>query len=143
MLIQGPLLLDWQHRKWGLFPRLENACLQSSQLPSLRRLLLWLRARVQVPARPDWYFVKLHCHGAESDGQETLLGPHMVRFHEELAEYAARHPNFHFHYVTAREMYNLVKAAEDGWSGNVVDALDSRVVSNLTVAPPAAVESRH
>jgi hypothetical protein len=30
-------------------------------------------------------------------------------------------------------MYNLVKAAEAGWSGNVVDALDSRVVSNLAV----------
>ena len=30
---------------------------------------------------------------------------------------ARRDPEFAFHYVTAREMYNLVRAAEAGWSG--------------------------
>ena len=36
--------------------------------------------------------------------------------------------NFHYHYVTAREMYNLVKAAEDGWGGSVADALDYHLI---------------
>ncbi len=44
LLIQGPLLLDWRSRKWGLAPRLENGCLQSSQPPSLARLDSWLCA---------------------------------------------------------------------------------------------------
>jgi hypothetical protein len=137
MLIQGPLELDWGRRKWGLVPRLESGCLQGSHPPALRRVLLWLKARVQVLARPDWYFVKLHCHGAPEDAHETLLGPVMVRFHEDLAEKARRQPNFHYHYVTAREMYNLVKAAEAGWTGSVVDALDHEVVSNLGATRPA------
>lgn len=131
MLIQGPLVLDWRRRKWGLLPRLENGCLQGSQPPSIERLHLWLKARVQVPQRPDWFFVKLHCHGACEDAHEVLLGEPMVRFHEQLAEHARRHPNFHYHYVTAREAYNLARAAEAGWSGDVAGAMDHEVVSHL------------
>jgi hypothetical protein len=129
MLIQGPLLLDWRRRKFGLLPRLENACIQGSQPACIERLDCWLRARVQVPSRPDWFFVKLHAHGANEASHEVLLGEPMVRFHEELARRARANPRFHFHYVTAREMYNLVKAAEAGWPGNVAGALDFELAS--------------
>jgi hypothetical protein len=112
LLIQGPLLLDYGRRKWGVVPRVENACLQSNQAPSARRLDLWLRAGVRVPQRPDWYFVKLHTHGANEANVPVLLGEPMANFHRHLAERAAADPNFHFHYVTAREMANLVHAAE-------------------------------
>jgi hypothetical protein len=54
----------------------------------------------------------------------VLLGEPMVRFHEHLADRAARDPNFRYHYVTAREMANLVKAAEAGWTGTVDGARD-------------------
>src|SRR5262249_41263283 len=91
MLIQGPLLLDWRNRKCGLFPRLENGCLQASQPPRIERLRLWLKARVQVQGRPDWFFVKLHTHGAIEDNRPVLLGEPMRRFHQELARYAAEH----------------------------------------------------
>ncbi|MFQ3650267.1 MAG: hypothetical protein SNJ75_08045 [Gemmataceae bacterium] len=122
MLIQGPLLLDWSKRKWGLLPGIENGCLQATQPPTLQRVRLWLKARVQMPQRPDWFFVKLHAHGAPEDAHEVLLGEPMVRFHEALAAQAARNPRFHYHYVTAREMYNLARAAEQGYSGSVADA---------------------
>jgi hypothetical protein len=124
MLIQGPLLLDWGRRKWGLVPRVENGCLQATQPPSLVRLDLWLRARVQVPSRPDWFFVKLYAHGAPEAGQQVVLGEPIVGFHRALARRAAADPNFHYHYVTARELYNLVRAAEAGWQGTVRDVLD-------------------
>ena len=124
LMIQGPLLLDWRRRKAGLLPRLENACLQGNQPPSLDRLDLWLRARVRVPTRPDWYFVKLHTHGAPEGNARVLLGEPTVRFHEALARRAAEDPRFHVHYVTAREMYNLARAAEAGWKGSVADARD-------------------
>ena len=136
MLVQGPLLLNWASRKYGLLPRLENACLQASQPPTGGRLDLWLRARVQVPTRPDWFFVKLHAHGAHEIAHDTLLGEPMVRFHEELARRARRDPHFHFHYVTSREMVNLARAAEAGWTGSVADALDFELVSNLGPSAP-------
>src|SRR5262249_14550925 len=115
LIIQGPLLLDWTRRKWGLLPRIENGCLQGKQPPTAGRLDLWLRAPVQVPARPDWFFVKPHTHGAVEKTQQVLLAEPMLRFHRALAERARSDPDFHFHYVTAREMYNLVRAAEAGW----------------------------
>jgi hypothetical protein len=130
LLVQGPLLLDWQNRKWGVLPRIENGCLQANQPPSLHRLELWLKARVQVPQRPDWFFVKLHTHGAQEPDQEVLLGAPMVRFHQALARRAAEEPSFHYHYVTAREMYNLVRAAEAGWQGSVAEARDFRLLWN-------------
>lgn len=141
MLIQGPLVLDWGRRKWGLAPRIENACIQENQPASLHRLNQWLRARIQVPQRPDWFFVKLHAHGANEAGQRAVLGEPMEQFHRDLARRAAEQPNFHYHYVTAREMYNLVRAAESVWTGSVADARDFELIWNGQA--PAGTESRH
>src|SRR5438046_2065176 len=112
LMIQGPLGLDWSRRKWGLLPRIENACLQKSQPPDESGLELWLRACVNVPTRPNWLFVKLHTHGVNEPNQDVLLGEPMVRFHESLRDRAARDPLFRFHYVTAREMANAALAAD-------------------------------
>jgi hypothetical protein len=128
MLIQGPLVLDWSRRKWGLVPRIENGCIQNNQPPTAGRFDLWLRASVQVPSRPDWYFIKLHTHGAPESNQAVLLGDPIVRFHEMLARRSKEDPRFHFHYVTAREMFNLARAAEEGWTGSVSDARDYQFV---------------
>jgi hypothetical protein len=128
MLVQGPLLLDWSRRKWGIAPGIENACLQGNQPPGIDRLDLWLRARVQVRARRDWFFVKLHTHGAVEWNMPVLLEEPMARFHEALAQRAREDAAFHYHYVTAREMYNLARAAEAGWTGSVAEARDYELV---------------
>jgi hypothetical protein len=143
MLIQGPLLFNWGKRKWGLLPRLENGNLQGTQAPSTARLDLWLKARVQVPTRPDWFFVKLYTHGANEANMPVLLGEPMVRFHEALAHRARENPQFHYHYVTAREMYNLVLAAEAGWSGSVDDARDFRLIWNGSAQAARAPAAAH
>jgi hypothetical protein len=134
MIVQGPLTLNWRRRKWGLLPRIENANLQGNQPPNLDRINDWLRARVQVPSRPDWYFVKLCTHGAPEGNQRVLLGEPMIAFHRALAQKARENPAFHFHYVTAREMYNLARAAEAGWQGTVDDARNIAVLSNVGAA---------
>lgn len=132
MMIQGPLLLDWRRRT------LENACLQHSQPPSIARLDHWIRAGVCVPTRPDWFFVKLHTHGAPEANQRILLGEAMQTFHRDLANRGRQDRRFRYHYVTAREMYNLARAAEAGFTGKVYEALDFELRSNLV---PAASRS--
>jgi hypothetical protein len=134
MLIQGPLVLDWKRRRRGIIPRIENGCIQWNQPAIIDRLDAWLKARVQVPTRPDWFFVKLHTHGATEPNQRVLLGEPMVKFHRELARRAAADPNFHIHYVTAREMYNLARAAEASWMGSVNDARDFELVGQFVDA---------
>jgi hypothetical protein len=136
LLIQGPLVFNWQSRKVGLIPRIENGNIQHNQPATIARLDSWLKARVQVPRRPDWFFVKLHTHGAPEKNQAVLLGDPMVRFHEDLAQRASADSDFHIHYVTAREMYNLVKAAEAGWEGTIADARD------FELAPPEPFNAR-
>lgn len=128
MLIQGPLIARWNSRKWVVVPRMENGCIQGSQPPKIRRVDGWLNARVQVPSRPDWFFVKLHTHGGPEKNQKVLLGEAMVDFHRSLARRAEQNPKFHYHYVTAREMYNLARAAEAGFKGPVNEALDWELV---------------
>jgi hypothetical protein len=135
MLIQGPLVLNWRERHWGLIPRVENGCLQANHPPRIDRMALWLKARVQVPGRPDWFFVKLYAHGTGEKTQPVLLGEPMVQFHRDLAERARADPDFRYHYVTAREMYNLVTAAEDGWKGTVGDALDYHLTWDASPSP--------
>lgn len=128
MMIQGPLLRNWRSRKWGIFPRMENACLQHNQPPTMDRLKLWLKAAIRIPQRPDWYFVKLHTHGAPEKNAAMLLGEPMKKFHKGLADFAKANPNFKYHYVTAREMYNLARAAEAGFKGSVNEARDWELV---------------
>jgi hypothetical protein len=126
LMIQGPLLLNWSRRKFGVMPAIENSCLQKNQPPSEARLELWLRAGVKVPTKPDWFFVKLHTHGVNEPNQDVLLGEPMVRFHEALRERADRDPLFRFHYVTAREMANIALAAGQGLDVSIQEARSLR-----------------
>jgi hypothetical protein len=114
LMIQGPLAADWQARKWGVVPRLETGDLRPVRPPTLDRLRLWLKAAVTVQGREDWCFIKLHAHGTQEPSTAMLLGEPMRRFHQELAEFAARNPWFYYYYVTAREMAELVHQAEQG-----------------------------
>ncbi len=113
LLVQGPLALNWQARKWGMLPRIECADLSAAAKPSAARLDLWLRQHIHVAGKPDWIFVKLHTHGCLPRNADMLLGPTMVGLHAELQ--ARQQLNaFHLHYLTAREMANVIKAAEAG-----------------------------
>ncbi len=68
-----------------------------------------------------------------------LLGEPMKSFHQALRQMTQARPNFRFHYVTAREMYNLVRAAEAGWHGAVAGALDYELIPNGGSADDNAV----
>jgi hypothetical protein len=112
LLIQGPLLLDWESRKLGLVPRIENGDLHADRPATRRRWQLWLRAGVHVAGRPDQVFVKLHTHGCKDGNIDTLLGAQMQEFHADLARCASANPNVRYHYVTAWEMAQRVHRLE-------------------------------
>ena len=113
-MIQGPLVFDLQDRKHGVLPRLENGDLHAHRPPAGRRIDLWTRAGVSVAGRSDWQFVKLHTHGAKEANADVLLGAPMRELHSELAHRAEADPRFHYYYVTAWELSQLVHAAEAG-----------------------------
>jgi len=114
LTIPGPLALNWQRRKWGLLPRIENGDLTGANPPTLLRLQLAAGLRISVTGLPGWVFVKWHTHGGIEPNSSTLLGEPMRRFHESLTGL----DDLRLHYCTARELANLVHAAEDGHTGD-------------------------
>ena len=118
LLVQGPLGLNWKKRKLGFLPGVENGDLTGVNPPTLGRLQLWLDLHIHVQGRPEWGFVKLHTHGAIPSNSDMFLGNAMQKFHRDLAQVASEIPGFRYHYVTAREMVNILHAAEDGHSGD-------------------------
>ncbi|WP_042724802.1 hypothetical protein [Chthoniobacter flavus] len=118
LIVQGPLALNWQRKKFGFLPRIENSDLTAVNPPTLERFRLWLDCQVAVEGRPNWVFVKLHTHGAKPENTRMLLGEPMREFHRSLAKLAAKDRTICFHYVTARELVNILHAAEAGHSGN-------------------------
>ena len=113
MIVQGPLALNWRNRKWGFLPRLEHADVAGHTPVTPARMDLWVRQRIGVAGKPDWIFVKVHTHGCQEINFDAVLGGAAARMHA----YLARQP-FILHYVTAREVFNLVKAAEAGLTGD-------------------------
>jgi hypothetical protein len=118
MIIQGPLGLNWRWRKFGVVPRIENADVRRTSPPRPDRTDLWIRTGVHVAGRPDWIFVKVHTHGTQEGDVDTLLGAPTDAMFSDLEKRYNDGTNYCLHYVTAREMYNIVKAAEAGQDGN-------------------------
>lgn len=118
MLVAGPLAPDWRRRRGGVLPRLENGALTAVNPPVASRVDLWVSQWIAVAGRPDWVFVKVHTHGARPQNARMLFGTHMQRMHEHLRRNYGDGASWQLHYVAARELYNIVRAAEDGCAGN-------------------------
>lgn len=122
MLIPGPLGLNWRdwHHRW--YPALERGEIAAPSPVTPARVAFWLRTRVGVRGRPDWVFVKVYAHGCLERDQEELLGAGRRRLHEILETICgSQHALW---YCTAREMYNVARAAEDGRTGEPVEYFD-------------------
>jgi hypothetical protein len=124
-MVQGPWMLDFDRTSRSGFGRLENAALTGRNAPSLRRLDLWKKAAITVGGRPDWLFIKLHTHGMDPVDTENVLRAPMQQFLASLIDAAPERKEI-LHFVTAREMANIVLAACDGREGNPGDYRDYR-----------------
>jgi len=131
MIVQGPLGLAWADGAPGLLPRIENADLNAGAPATPRRVARWLRIGVCVAGRPDWVFVKLHTHGCNEANWSVLFGEPILELHRCLCERYNDGERFRLHYVCAREMYNIIKAAELGLAG------DPGRYRDLEILPPA------
>ena len=117
LLIQGPLALNWRERKWGVLPRIEHADVAGGTRPTPARMDLWVKQRIGVQGKPDWIFVKVHTHGCQERNFTATFGEVAGKMHAYLQIRYNDGERYRLHYVTAREMYNLVKAAEAGQTG--------------------------
>jgi hypothetical protein len=127
LLVTGPLALT---RKGRVGVRIENGALTGDDPPTPERVRVWVDQEIHVAGRPEWVFVKVHTHGALEKTAASLLGDGGVALHETLAREYNDGARWRLHYVTAREMYNVARAAMDGKGGDPAAWLDYQV------APP-------
>ncbi len=123
IIVQGPLLAGF--RAEGRRVGIDNAALTRTNPASLLRLEQWKRARICVEGRSDWVFIKLHCHGMDPRDGVALLGEPIQTFLRALVLGAGSRGET-LHFVSAREMVNVILAACDGREGNPGDYRDYR-----------------
>src|SRR5262249_17010492 len=127
LLIPGPWMI---HRPARLKIRIEEGDLTGANVPSPDRIEAWGRAHVHVRGRPAWEFIKAPTHGCKDKTRLPLLTQQLDRLWGCLERRYNDGERYRLHYVTAREAYNIVRAAEDGHSG------DPGAFRDYEIAPP-------
>jgi len=137
LLFQGPLVLAPVLNPAKLFFLVEDSDIHAGVPVTPQRVDYWMRANIHVIGRPDWRFLKVHTHGAQSaeDAAETL-GPHFDAALTYLEKTYNDGAQYVLHYVTAREAFNLARAAVDGKRG------DPRLYYNYLIGPYVADGAR-
>ncbi len=132
LFVTGPLALT--RRPGAARVRIESSAVTANDPASRARVESWAAQQIHVAGRPDWVFVKVHTHGAPEDQARSLLGSGGSALHDALRAFDDREQWF-LHYVTAREMFNIARAAIDGRSGNP-NAYRDHVLPPPPVATP-------
>ena len=124
-MVQGPLVTDLRRSLRTARPVLDNGAITGANPATMHRLSLWKQAQVRVLGRPDWLFIKLHCHSMDPNQKDAVIGD---SFHDFLAAMVggASDRKETLHFVSAREMANILLAACDGREGNPGDYRDYR-----------------
>ena len=138
LIVQGPLMF----RVGPSRPRIasfENGAITRRNPLSLSRLRLWKQAAISVRGKPDWLFIKLHCHGMDPTQRDVVLREPMREFLRELVEGAVQRDEI-LHFVSAREMVNIMLAACDGREGNPGEFRDYRFKRLRPTSPERALD---
>jgi hypothetical protein len=129
MIIQGPLHPFFFSNK---IARLRAPGDEITGEPPVtnKRVDFWVKTGIHVKGKTNWLFIKTHTHGAVDS--KAVLGDEIDNiFYYLETQYNDGH-NYILHYVTARELYNIVKAVEAGETGT-----DPEEYRNYLVKKPA------
>jgi len=112
MILEGPLTL----KSYG--------AIETDPFPSSSQIDSWIKAKIHVSGRPEWIFVKTFTHGIQS---RQIFFSAVTDDMFSYLEKNYKSGNYRLHYVTAREAYNIVSAAEDGKKGDPNLYLDYKI----------------
>lgn len=118
MMIQGPLTFRWKKKRGIYSPAVEDGEISGNNPPLKERVDSWIKTNIHVWGREDWIIVKVFTHGAPGEDNGVLLGEPIKGMHSYLNEKYNDGNKFFLHYVTARELFNIIRAAEDNKKGN-------------------------
>ena len=111
MVVQGP---TYPYFRDGKLHKLRVSGDEIAGTPPLKpnRIDACVHTAISVKGKEDWVFVNMHTHGATD--AFAVLGQEMDDIFTHLESKYNDGENYRLHYVTAREVYNLIKAVESG-----------------------------
>jgi hypothetical protein len=126
LLIQGVIGLRWKSRIHLFKPSIEQSNISRTDFPFPARIDYWVKKGIHVEGKSNWIFIKIHGHGAiaSREDREMLLSKEADDMFTYLESKYNDNDTYFLHYVSAREMYNIIKAAEDGRNGNPCEYRD-------------------
>ena len=136
MIFEGPLVFAPTLSLRRLFAELDDGNVREVAPASPPRIERWIRANIHVPERPDWVFVKVFAHGVSSAGDvEASVGPTVDRALSYLESHYNDGRRYRLHYITARQAFNLARAASDNLTGDPQKYFDYLVPPYLAGTP--------
>jgi hypothetical protein len=108
LIFQGPISISWNGA-------LEYGAIESNPRFTPGRVKKWIGANIHVRGRPEWIFVKVFSHGAQSSS--IVLDGDMEYMILSLKKECSMR-GIKVHFMSAREAVNVVRAAEEGKTGN-------------------------
>jgi len=114
MMIQGMLGIRFVKRIKSMCLAIEDADISNSNAPTKRRIDYWVKNGLTIKGKPNMRFIKLHTHGAWEGCMDSLLSDGADYMYSYLESKYNDGEKYRLHYVTAREMYNVIKAIEFG-----------------------------
>lgn len=128
MIIQGPTYPYFKNKMpWSL--RISGDEINGTSIVTKDRIDACINTGVSIKGKDDWVVVKMHTHGATD--AEGVLGKEMDDIFTHLETKYNDDSNYILHYVTARELYNIIKAVE-----NNEDCFDPEKYRNYKICPP-------
>lgn len=124
MLVQGPLVPHIMKSGKGMRVAMDDSDIAHYRRYEPARLNRWASAGIHVHGRLERIFIKLHCHGAEDKNREIMLGEDLETLFNDAESRYNDGEHFNLHYVTAREMFNVIKATEAGADVSISNARD-------------------
>jgi len=117
MLVQGPLFpFPMKSMPWL---RYFGGEINGRPMVTQDRIRAWVQTAIHIRGKAEWVIIKTHTHGAMYP--DAVLGTEMDEIFNELESLYNDGTRFLLHYVTARELFNIIKAVEADEPGSDPD----------------------
>jgi hypothetical protein len=139
MMIQGPLYPFFLSNKVTSLRCLGDV-IDGEPPVTNKRVDFWVKTGIHIRGRDNWIIIKTHTHGASAG--DAVLGEEMDNVFNYLEDKYNDGYEYVLHYVTARELYNIIKAIEAGEPGiNPEDYRDYRITPPSYDSTPQVFEA--
>jgi len=146
LIFEGPMVIDFSNWSHIFYPAIDPADLEAQDPPSPHRVDTWVQAGIHVRGRPEWVFVKTFVHGGVPAAWPNIIGARADRMFSYLESHYNDGRRYVLHYATARQAYNIAKAAEAGKRGSPAQYRDFVIKPyrnrEIATGKPAAGQAR-